>query len=179
MCLIFSREEYEVRARADFQITGIYCVSQKHAHERTWTRYRRKKWHCSTVKTVQSWTKPGFGRLCCKVTQFYIALRRKKDIPVNKTAWNLKCMKKAEENCTCEKCVETDENLRDKTLLWDVQLQDQWRSISIRKTTPGNGQAWSSPNSRGQWRTEKECRKPIVKSFVVPKRHSRWRDRWW
>ena len=40
-----------------------------------------------------------------------------------------------------------------------------------RKTTSGNGQAWSSPSPRGQWRTE-TCRKLVVKSSVVPQRPS-------
>ena len=47
------------------------------------------------------------------------------------------------------------------------------------KTTLGNGQAWSLPSPRGQWRTGKKRRKLVVKSSVVPKRPSWLRDRWW
>ena len=43
------------------------------------------------------------------------------------------------------------------------------------KTTSGNGQAWSSPSPRGQWRTFLR----VVKSFVVPQRPLQLRDRWW
>ena len=39
-----------------------------------------------------------------------------------------------------------------------------------------NGQAWSSRSPRGQWRTEKNWRKLVVKSSVVPQRPSRLRD---
>ena len=47
------------------------------------------------------------------------------------------------------------------------------------KTTSGNGQAWSWPSPRGQWRTEKNegNRKLIVKSTVVPQRPQRLNDR--
>ena len=45
------------------------------------------------------------------------------------------------------------------------------------KTTWGNGQAWSWPSPRGQWRTEK-WRKLVVKSFVLPQRPLQLRDRW-
>ena len=41
-----------------------------------------------------------------------------------------------------------------------------------------NGQAWSSPSPRGQWRTGKKWRKQVVKSSVVPQRPSQSRDRW-
>ena len=44
------------------------------------------------------------------------------------------------------------------------------------KTTSGNGQAWSLPSLRGQWRTEK-WRKLVVKSSVVPKRPLRLKNR--
>ena len=47
-----------------------------------------------------------------------------------------------------------------------------------RKTTSGNGQAWSSPSPRRQWRTE-NLRKLVVKLSVVPQRPSRLRDKWW
>ena len=46
------------------------------------------------------------------------------------------------------------------------------------KTTSGKGQAWSSPRPRGQWRTEETRRKLVVKSYMVPRRLSRLRDRW-
>ena len=36
------------------------------------------------------------------------------------------------------------------------------------KTTSGNGQAWSLPSPRGQWRTEKTWRKQVVKPSLVP-----------
>ena len=45
------------------------------------------------------------------------------------------------------------------------------------KDTSGNGQAWSSPSPRRQWRTEK-WRKLVAKSSVVPQRPLRLRDRW-
>ena len=45
------------------------------------------------------------------------------------------------------------------------------------KTTSGNGQAWSSPSPRGQWRTGKKWRKLVVKLCVVPQRPLRIRDR--
>ena len=45
------------------------------------------------------------------------------------------------------------------------------------KTISGNGQAWSSPSPRGQWRTYKKWRKLVAKSSVVPQRPSRLRDR--
>ena len=45
------------------------------------------------------------------------------------------------------------------------------------KTSSGNGQAWSSPGPRGQWRMWKKWRKLAVKSSVVPQRFSRLRDR--
>ena len=45
------------------------------------------------------------------------------------------------------------------------------------KTASGNGQAWSSPSPRGQWRTEK-WRKLVAKSSVVPQRPLQLRDRW-
>ena len=41
------------------------------------------------------------------------------------------------------------------------------------KITSGNGQAWSSPSPRGQWRTGK------TGSSVVPQQPSRLRDWWW
>ena len=47
------------------------------------------------------------------------------------------------------------------------------------KTTSGNGQAWSSPSPRGQWRTGKIWRKLVAKSSVVPQWPSWLRDRWW
>ena len=47
------------------------------------------------------------------------------------------------------------------------------------KTTSGNGQAWSLPRPRGQWRTGKKWRKLVVKSSVVPKWPSWLRARWW
>ena len=37
-----------------------------------------------------------------------------------------------------------------------------------RKTTLGNGQAWTSQSPRGQWRTEKKWRKLVAKLSVVP-----------
>ena len=40
-----------------------------------------------------------------------------------------------------------------------------------------NGQAWSSPSPRGQWRTEK-WRKLVAKSSVVPQRPSHLKDRY-
>ena len=40
------------------------------------------------------------------------------------------------------------------------------------KTTSGNGQAWSSPSLRGQWRTGQKWRKLVTKSSVVPQRPS-------
>ena len=46
------------------------------------------------------------------------------------------------------------------------------------KTTSGNGQAWSSPGPRGQWKTGKKWRKLVVKSSVVPHRPPRLRN-WW
>ena len=45
------------------------------------------------------------------------------------------------------------------------------------KTTLGNGQAWSSPSPRGQWKTEKKWRKLVVKSSEVPQRLPRLRER--
>ena len=42
------------------------------------------------------------------------------------------------------------------------------------KTTSGNGQAWSLPSPRGQWRTEK-WRKLVMKSSLVPQRPPRLR----
>ena len=44
------------------------------------------------------------------------------------------------------------------------------------KTTSGNGQAWSSPSPREQWRTG--LRRLVIKSFVVPQRPSRLRNRY-
>ena len=44
------------------------------------------------------------------------------------------------------------------------------------KTTSENGQAWSSPSPRGQWR--EKWRKLVVKSSVVSQRLSRLRHRW-
>ena len=52
----------------------------------------------------------------------------------------------------------------------------QGRQKKRWEETSGNGQAWSSPSPRGQWRTEK-WRKLVVKSFVVPQRPLRLRDR--
>ena len=48
------------------------------------------------------------------------------------------------------------------------------------KTSPGNGQAWSSPSPGGQWRTgENGGIMEVAKSSVVPQRPSRLRNRWW
>ena len=41
-----------------------------------------------------------------------------------------------------------------------------------------NGQAWSLPSPREQWKTEKKWRKLVVKSSVVLQRPSQLRDRW-
>ena len=47
------------------------------------------------------------------------------------------------------------------------------------RTPPGNGQGWSSPSPRGQWRTEeKKWRKLVVKSSVVPQRAPQIRHMW-
>ena len=40
------------------------------------------------------------------------------------------------------------------------------------KTTSGNGQAWSLPSPRGQWRTGEKWRKLVAKSSVVHQRPS-------
>ena len=56
--------------------------------------------------------------------------------------------------------------------------EDKADRISSRKTS-GNGQAWSSPSPRGQWRTDKKWRKLVVKSSVMPKWPVGLRDRWW
>ena len=42
--------------------------------------------------------------------------------------------------------------------------------------TLGNGQAWCLPSPRGQWRTEKNGGKLVMKSSVVPQRPLRFRD---
>ena len=47
------------------------------------------------------------------------------------------------------------------------------------KTTSGNGQAWSSPSPRGQWRTGKNGGNWFAKSSLVPQRPSWLSDRWW
>ena len=61
----------------------------------------------------------------------------------------------------------------------------QWRGEEDKtgrgrggKTTSGNGQAWSLPSPRGQWRPGKNGGNWLVKSSVVPQRPSRLRDRW-
>ena len=62
-----------------------------------------------------------------------------------------------------------------------LRLVKGWMSPNRKKggkTASRNGQAWSSPSPRGQWRTEKKWRKPVVKSSVVPQRSSRLRGRW-
>ena len=59
-------------------------------------------------------------------------------------------------------------------------LARQWKGVEDKadrkrggKTISENGQAWSSPSRRGQWRTEK-----TVKLSVVPQRPQGLRDRW-
>ena len=47
------------------------------------------------------------------------------------------------------------------------------------KTTSGNGQAWSLPSPRGQWRTGEKWRKLVAKSSVVPQWPSWLREWWW
>ena len=66
-----------------------------------------------------------------------------------------------------------------------LSCKSQWKGEEDKadrrrggKTTSGNGQVWSSPSRRGQWRTEINWRKLVVKSSVVPQRPPRLRDRW-
>ena len=44
------------------------------------------------------------------------------------------------------------------------------------KTTSGNGQVWSSPSPRGQWRTEKNGGNWLCSHLLVPQRSWQLRD---
>ena len=69
--------------------------------------------------------------------------------------------------------VYTRMSISTQSLLTSRQTEEE-----VGRQPSWNGQAWSSPSSRGQWRTEKKWRKLVVKSSVVPQRPSRLRDRW-